>query len=132
MSDRLDSFEEKVQEILVGVYKGGYAMKGSVDIKEFGELMKDGGFDPQIGANEIRQLAEAEVDKARRIPDPDRYSRRLKRLKRRRDWLKSQSDSTPDRTDIGYTRAELSALNWAIEILEGLNPRLNTQESEES
>ena len=66
MSDRLDSFEEKVQEILVGVYKGGYAMKGSVDIKEFGELMKDGGFDPQIGANEIRQLAEAEVDKARR------------------------------------------------------------------
>ena len=75
--------------------------------------------------------AAAEVDKARRIPDPDRYSRRLKRLKRRRDWLKSQSDSTPDRTDIGYTRAELSALNWAIEILEDLNPHLNTQESED-
>ena len=74
----------------------------------------------------------AEVDKARSIPDPDRYSRRLKRLKRRRDWLKSQSDSTPDRTDIGYTRAELSALNWAIEILEGLNPHLNTQESEDT
>lgn len=44
--------------------------------------------------------------------------KRLDTLKRRRDWLKSQSDSTPDRTDISHTRAELSALNWAIEFIE--------------
>lgn len=45
-----------------------------------------------------------------------KYADRIKRLKRRADWLESQADST--RADIQYTRAELSALKWAIPILE--------------
>ena len=108
MSDRLDSFEEKVQEILVGVYKGGYAMKGSVDIKEFGELMKDGGFDPQIGANEIRQLAEAEADKAR-----------IQSIDDMLDWLDS------------IVKASRHAVD-AIDSLESVRHYLNTQESEDT
>lgn len=36
----------------------------------------------------------------------------IKRLERRRDWLQSQVDST--RSDIGFTKAELSALKIAI------------------
>lgn len=36
----------------------------------------------------------------------------IKRLERRRDWLQSQVDST--RSDLGYTKAELSALKFAI------------------
>lgn len=76
----------------------------------------------QIRFDRLLSLIESELDKARAIPEPHKYSRRLKRLKRRRDWLESQSSSTPDRTDISHTRAELSALNWAIEILEGLSP----------
>lgn len=36
----------------------------------------------------------------------------IKRLERRRDWLQSQVDST--RSDIGFTKAELSALKFAI------------------
>lgn len=53
--------------------------------------------------------------------------KRLATLKRRRDWLKSQSESTPDRTDISHTRAELSALEWAIDIIEEKERRNNEQ-----
>lgn len=49
-------------------------------------------------------------------PVHTRYADRIKRLKRRAEWLRSQADST--RADIQYTRAELSALEWAIPILE--------------
>jgi hypothetical protein len=45
-----------------------------------------------------------------------KYADRIKRLKRRADWLESQVDST--RADITYTKGELSALRWAIPILE--------------
>lgn len=45
-----------------------------------------------------------------------KYADRIKRLKRRADWLESQVDST--RADIQFTKAELSALRWAIPILE--------------
>ena len=49
-------------------------------------------------------------------PEHSRYADRIKRLKRRAKWLRSQADST--RADIQYTRAELSALEWAVPILE--------------
>ena len=48
---------------------------------------------------------------------PSKVRDRIKRLQRRADWLRSQSDSTPDHTDISYIRSELSALDWAIEVL---------------
>lgn len=38
----------------------------------------------------------------------------IERLERRANWLRSQVESTPDRTDISHTRSELSALDWAI------------------
>ena len=56
--------------------------------------------------------------------EPHKYSSRIKVLERRRDWLKSQSESTPDRTDISHTRAELSALDWAIKNLEQMKSNL--------
>ena len=49
-------------------------------------------------------------------PEHSKYADRIKRLKRRAEWLRSQADST--RADIHYTRAELSALEWAVPILE--------------
>jgi len=54
----------------------------------------------------------------------------IERLERRAVWLRSQSDSTPDRTDISYTRSELNALEWAIKVLRGLSDNLRLEEKE--
>ena len=40
----------------------------------------------------------------------------IKRLERRRDWLQSQVDSS--RSDLSYTKSELSALKFAIGSME--------------
>lgn len=42
--------------------------------------------------------------------------RSIRRLERRKDWLQSQVDST--RSDLSYTKAELSALRQAIACME--------------
>lgn len=54
----------------------------------------------------------------------------IARLERRAAWLRSQSESTPDRTDISHTRAELSALDWAIRVLNGLNDNLRLSDED--
>ncbi len=54
---------------------------------------------------------------------------RIERLKRRAEWLRSQSDST--RSDISHTRAELSALDWAIPILEDYAKILRENEAKD-
>lgn len=51
---------------------------------------------------------------------PKKQQEYITRLERRANWLRSQSESTPDRTDISHTRAELSALDWAITELKEL------------
>lgn len=55
----------------------------------------------------------------------------IERLERRAAWLRSQSESTPDRTDISHTGAELSALDWAIKVLKGLSDALRLEQTNE-
>jgi hypothetical protein len=44
----------------------------------------------------------------------------LKRLEKRRDWLTTRIfQSAKDSADLSHDRAELSALEWAIETIEG-------------
>lgn len=42
---------------------------------------------------------------------------RLNRLKRRRDWLHNRIVSEPEK-DLSFDKSELSALEWAIEVIE--------------
>lgn len=63
MSKSIEELELKIQDILAGVLRFGYAMKPTTNLDDFGKLMKMNSPDPQMAAHEIMQIIKEESAK---------------------------------------------------------------------